>query len=126
LGLVAHDSRLGGSGCSVGGTDGLRSVALAVREKAPLRPQGDWCTNCKAFQERTVQDEQLRSALQKAVLLKIYDTSVLFSTYRDDPRFPELRVGLPFFVITDAKGELLYKTSDFTKTDEMSPFFSDI
>lgn len=43
---------------------------------------------------------------------------------RSDARFPELRVGLPFFVITDAKGNLLYKTSDFTKTDEMSLLLS--
>lgn len=86
---------------------------------------GDWCTNCKAFQERTQRDEQLRSALQNAVLLKVYDSSPLFASYSDDPRFPELRVGLPFFVITDARGELLYKTTDFTKSDEMVLFLSD-
>lgn len=86
---------------------------------------GDWCTNCKAFQERAQSDEQLRSALQHAVLLKVYDSSPLFASYSDDPRFPELRVGLPFFVITDAKGELLYKTNDFTKTEEIALFLSD-
>lgn len=86
---------------------------------------GDWCTNCKAFQERTQRDEQLRAALQNAVLLKVYDSSPLFASYTDDPRFPELRVGLPFFVITDAKGELLYKTNDFTKTEEIALFLSD-
>lgn len=86
---------------------------------------GNWCTNCKAFQERTQSDEPLRTALQHAVLLKVYDSSPLFTQYRDDTRFPELRVGLPFFVITDAKGELLYKTSDFTKTDEMALLLSD-
>ncbi len=86
---------------------------------------GDWCTNCKAFQARTLSDPQLQAALQRAVLLKIYDSSPLFTAYREDPRFPELRVGLPFFVITDAKGALLYKTSDFTKTDEMALFLSD-
>ena len=67
----------------------------------------------------------MRTALEHAVLLKVYDSSPLFASYRDDPRFPELRVGLPFFVITDAKGELLYKTNDFTKTDEMALFLSD-
>jgi len=86
---------------------------------------GDWCSNCKAFQERTMEDDALRAALQRAVLLKVYDTSTMFATYREDPRFPELRVGLPFFAITDAKGDLLYKTSDFTKTDEMALFLSD-
>jgi thioredoxin:protein disulfide reductase len=85
----------------------------------------EWCSNCKAFQERAQRDERLQAAMRKAVLLKVYDDSPLFGVYRDDPRFPELRVGLPFFVITDAKGELLYKTSDFTKTDEMALFLSD-
>lgn len=80
---------------------------------------GDWCTNCKAFQERLTTDTTLRQALEKAVLLKVIDTSALFRSYRDDPRFPELKVGLPFFVITDADGNLIYKTSDYTRTDEM-------
>jgi thioredoxin:protein disulfide reductase len=86
---------------------------------------GDWCTNCKAFQEQTLRDQQLRTALERAVLLKVYDSTPQFTVYRDDPRFPELRIGLPFFAITDAKGELLYKTNDFTKTDEMALFLSD-
>ena len=86
---------------------------------------GEWCPNCKAFQARTLSDAPLQAALQRAVLLKVYDSSPLFAAYREDPRFPELRVGLPFFAITDAKGELLYKTNDFTKTDEMTMFLSD-
>ena len=58
------------------------------------------------------------------MLLKVYDTSPLYRTYRDDPRFPELRVGLPFFLITNPEGDVLYKTSDFTKTEEMVLFLS--
>jgi len=85
---------------------------------------GSWCTNCKAFETLAVTDEAFNAALQGAVLLKVYDTSPLFAEYRDDERFPELRVGLPFFVITNPKGELLYKTTDFTRTDEMSVFLS--
>lgn len=83
---------------------------------------GTWCTNCKAFEDLTLADEAFHRALQQAVLLKVYDTSATFAEYRDDPRFPELRVGLPFFVVTGADGSLLYKTTDYTKTDEMSLF----
>jgi len=83
---------------------------------------GDWCSNCKAFEELTVSDPDLNDALKEAVLLKIYDTSPTFERYRDDPRFPELRVGLPFFLITTPDRELLFKTSDFTQTDEMALF----
>lgn len=82
----------------------------------------DWYTNCKAFQKRTQSDAALNAALSGAVLLKVYDTSLLFQTYKNDARFPELRVGLPFFVITDSNGSLIYKTSDFTKTQEMVLF----
>ena len=85
---------------------------------------GDWCTNCKAFQALTQSDDALNQGLQQAVLLKIYDTSDLFAEYREDPRFPELKVGLPFFVITDAEGNVLYKTTDYTKTGEMLLFLN--
>jgi len=82
----------------------------------------DWCTNCKAFQEQTQKDIELNSALQNAVLYKVYDTSPEFDKYRNDPRFPELKIGIPFFLITDASGNVLYKTNDFTRTDEMILF----
>src|SRR5690606_11306675 len=49
---------------------------------------GSWCTNCKAFEERVASDRTLHSALEGAVLLKVYDTAPLFAEYRDDPRFP--------------------------------------
>lgn len=85
---------------------------------------GDWCTNCKAFQKKTQSDEALNASLQNAVLYKVYDTSSEFEKYRNDPRFPELKVGLPFFLITDAKENVIYKTNDFTKTEEMQLFLN--
>ena len=86
---------------------------------------GDWCTNCKAFQERTLADAKLNAALERAVLLKVRDNTALFDEYRRDPRFPELKVGLPFLLVTDAKGALLYKTSDYTKSDEIALFLGE-
>jgi len=83
---------------------------------------GDWCTNCKAFQKKTQEDQDLNEALQNAVLYKVYDTSAEFEKYRNDERFPELKIGIPFFLITDAEGNVIYKTSDYTKTDEMMLF----
>jgi thiol:disulfide interchange protein DsbD len=83
---------------------------------------GDWCTNCKAFAKLTQTDKDLNEALQSAVLLKVYDTSPQFTEYKEDDRFPELRVGLPFFVITNPDGDLLYKTNDYLKAEEMSLF----
>ncbi len=85
---------------------------------------GDWCTNCKAFQKNTQSDQELNAALQNAILYKVYDTSTEFKKYRNDPRFPELKIGLPFFLITDATGNVIYKTNDFTKTEEMQLFLN--
>ncbi|MBI0401547.1 protein-disulfide reductase DsbD family protein [Cyclobacterium marinum] len=85
---------------------------------------GDWCTNCKAFQKNTQEDKALNSALQNAILYKVYDTSPEFEKYRNDPRFPELKVGLPFFLITDGTGNVIYKTNDYTKTEEMQLFLN--
>jgi thioredoxin:protein disulfide reductase len=84
----------------------------------------DWCTNCKEFQKITQSDTAFNEALQNAVLLKIYDTSPLFQEYKNDARFPELKVGLPFFLITDKESNLVYKTNDFLKTDEMMLFLN--
>ena len=81
-----------------------------------------WCANCKEFVKLTGTDATLNAALQNAVLLKVYDTSPEFDVYAADLRFPELNVGLPFFVITDAKGHLLFKTTDYLQTEDMALF----
>jgi thiol:disulfide interchange protein DsbD len=39
---------------------------------------GDWCNNCKAFQQMTQENAQLNQALQNAVLYKVCDTSAEF------------------------------------------------
>jgi len=86
---------------------------------------GSWCTNCKAFQKQTLSDPALNESLRRAVLLKIHDISPAFESYSQDPRFEELKVGLPFFVITDKDGYLLYKTNDYLRTDEMMLFLEE-
>ena len=83
---------------------------------------GNWCTNCKAFQKLTQDDSTLNVALQNSILLKIYDTDAEFEDYKKDLRFKELNVGLPFFIITDKDNNLLYKTNDYLKTQEMIMF----
>lgn len=81
-----------------------------------------WCANCKAFEHLTLTDRKLIDGLKQAVLLKIYDTDPEFKTFQSDPRFPELKVGLPFFIVMDGDGHLLYKTSDYTRTEDMLLF----
>ena len=81
-----------------------------------------WCANCKEFDKLTQSDTKLNEALGKVVLCKIRDSDPTFKKFQADPRFPELKVGLPFLVVMDAKGNLLFKTSDYTRTDDMLLF----
>lgn len=83
---------------------------------------GDWCTNCKEFQKLIQKDEEINAALQNAVLYKVYDTTPDFKGYAEDSRFPELKIGLPFFAIVDSDENLIYKTTDYLATDEMALF----
>jgi thiol:disulfide interchange protein DsbD len=101
------------------------AVAKAEGKKVFIDFYAHWCANCKAFKENTKNSPAFQATLNNAVLLKIYDTDPQFEAYKNDPRFPELKVGLPFFVITDADGNLLYKTNDYLKTDEMTLFLSE-
>jgi thiol:disulfide interchange protein DsbD len=86
---------------------------------------GTWCANCKEFEKLTQSNPKLNGALGNAVLLRIQDTVPEFKAWQSDKRFPELKVGLPFFVIMDGDGNLLYKTSDFTRVDEMILFLQE-
>ena len=83
---------------------------------------GTWCANCKDFEALTHSNSKLNEALAGAVLLRIQDTVPEFKEWQGDKRFPELKVGLPFIVIMDPQGHLLFKTSDYTRVDDMILF----
>jgi thioredoxin:protein disulfide reductase len=84
-----------------------------------------WCANCKEFARISRENAEFNKALSKAVLLKVCDSTPLFESYEEDSRFPELKIGLPFFVVTDNEGNLIYKTSDYLKTEELAMFLED-
>ncbi len=79
----------------------------------------DWCVNCKLWAKLAVRDARLNQALQKGVLLKIYDTDAIFSVYQKDARFRELTIGLPFFLVLNPDGSVRYKTQDYRDIDGM-------
>ena len=77
-----------------------------------------WCANCKAFERMAESNDQLNSALQQAVLVKIYDTDEIFETFQRDESYPELGgVGgqpfLPLFAIYSDRGVLHWKGQDY-------------
>jgi thiol:disulfide interchange protein DsbD len=108
----------------------LRDVALARQqasaEQKPLFVDfyANWCANCKAFGRLTLRDTALNTALQDAVLIKVYDTDADFKMFQQDSRFPELRgVGgqpfLPLFAIYSPQGEFVWKGQDYQAVGTM-------
>lgn len=77
----------------------------------------DWCTNCKEFKKLSLSNKDLNEALGKVILLKVEDTDDQFEYF--ESRHPELLVGLPFFVITDPRGNMVFKTTDYLNTKGM-------
>lgn len=80
----------------------------------------DWCTNCKEFQKLTLTNQEWNETFKnKAILWKIYDTDPIFEEFANNPNYPELKIGLPFFLILDADGKMIYKSNDYLDTKGM-------
>jgi thiol:disulfide interchange protein DsbD len=108
----------------------LRDVSLARQQaRAEQKPlfvdfYADWCANCKAFGRLALRDTALNTALQDAVLMKVYDTDPNFKAFQQDSHFPELRgVGgqpfLPLFAIYSPQGEFIWKGQDYQAVGTM-------
>lgn len=80
----------------------------------------DWCTNCKEFQKLTLSHKEWNETLKnKAILWKVYDTDLIFEEFANDPNYPELKIGLPFFLILNPEGKMIYKSNDYLDTKGM-------
>ncbi len=93
--------------------------ALDENKKIFIDFYADWCSNCKKFQSLTLEDKNLNASLNKAVLYKVYDTDPEFEEFAKQIDYSELKIGLPFFVILDKNGKLIFKTTDYLKTKEI-------
>ncbi|XDD46318.1 protein-disulfide reductase DsbD family protein [Leptospira sp. WS39.C2] len=95
---------------------------LAKEKNSPIFIDfyADWCTNCKEFQKLTLSNKEWNDTFQKGVVLwKVYDTDPVFETFAANPKYPELKIGLPFFLILSPEGKLLYKSNDYLDTKGM-------
>lgn len=80
----------------------------------------DWCTNCKEFQKLTLSHKDWNETFKnKAVLWKVYDTDPIFEEFANNPNYPELKIGLPFFLILNTEGKMVYKSNDYLDTKGM-------
>lgn len=98
-----------------------KAKSLAMKEKKPVFIDfyADWCANCIAFKKLSVSNDELNQALQKAILLKIYDSDELFKKFQEDPKYAELKTGLPFFVILRPDGEFFWKGTQYDAVNTM-------
>ncbi len=85
----------------------------AAREKRAVFIDfyADWCTNCKDFTRLIETDAALAAGLNEAVPLKIYDTDAAFDRFAE--RYPELNIGLPFFLVLSPDQALIFKTTNY-------------
>lgn len=98
-----------------------KAKALAMKENKPIFIDfyADWCANCIAFKKLSVSSDELNQALQKAILLKIYDTDEVFKNFKEDPKYGELKTGLPFFVILKPDGKFFWKGTQYDAVKTM-------
>ena len=66
-----------------------------------------------------IKNQTLQNTLQKAILLKVYDTDSDFEYFQKDPQMKELQIGLPFFAVINSNEELLWKTTNYRDSKGM-------
>lgn len=99
--------------------DSAKNQAAVENKPIFIDFHADWCANCLAFQEISLSDEELNQTLKKAVLLKVYDTDEIFKKFQEDPKYAELKTGLPFYVILNSKGEFYWKGTQYNAVQTM-------
>ena len=76
----------------------------------------DECEACDEFIRYTGASPQVEGVLQRYILLKVKNSDPDFENFRDDDRFAELRIKIPFFAIMNSSEEILFKSFDPVET----------
>lgn len=101
--------------------DEALALELARKENKPVFIDfyADWCANCKDFSKYILDNKKLNSALQQAVLIKIYDTDPVFEKYETDKNSQELLIGLPFFLVLKSDASFHWKSTNYRDSQGM-------
>jgi thioredoxin:protein disulfide reductase len=73
-----------------------------------------WCANCVAFKAETANNSELNRVLrEKAIAVKLVDKESDFETFRESAQHRQLKIGLPYFAILTADGQLSWSGTDY-------------
>ncbi|MFI3136776.1 MAG: cytochrome c biogenesis protein CcdA [Methylococcaceae bacterium] len=79
-----------------------------------------WCSNCKAFKTETENNAELNQALrEKAIAVKLVDKEPEFEAFRENAAHRQLKIGLPYFAILTADGQLSWSGTDYKAAQKM-------
>ncbi|MFH1845672.1 MAG: thioredoxin family protein, partial [bacterium] len=118
---TAGGEQVENSGAVVWQRDYARAQQMAREQNLPIFVDffAHWCANCKKFSHEVAEPGPLQDALLSVVTAKVYDTDAVFETFQNDPRYPELKRGLPFFLLLSPSGEFLWKGADYRAHETM-------
>ena len=97
-----------------------KKVALATHKPIFIDFYASWCANCVAFKAETASNATLNKTLrERAIAVKLVDKEPEFESFRENPNYRPLKIGLPYFAILTATGELFWSGNDHTATQQM-------
>ncbi len=100
--------------------DAARKMAQQSGKPIFIDFYADWCANCIAFKAEVAHNLRLNQVLkEKAVAVKLVDKEPEFEKFRADREHRQLKIGLPYFVILSADGELIWSSTDYKATEKM-------
>lgn len=97
-----------------------QKVAQATHKPIFIDFYASWCANCVAFKAETANNTALNKALhEQAVAVKLVDKEPEFESFRENPSYRSLKIGLPYFAILNANSKLVWSGTDHTATQQM-------
>ncbi|MEQ1636583.1 MAG: cytochrome c biogenesis protein CcdA [Methylococcales bacterium] len=84
-----------------------------------------WCANCVAFKAETANNAALNKALrERVVAVRLVDKEPEFESFRENPDYRALKIGLPYFAILTNTSKLIWSGTDHTAMQQMIDIFN--
>jgi thiol:disulfide interchange protein DsbD len=97
-----------------------QKIAMQTGKPIFIDFYASWCANCTAFKTETANNSALNQALREtAIAVKLVDKEPEFEQFRNNPQHRPLKIGLPYFAILSADGQLKWASTDYKATQQM-------